>query len=430
MRCRFMHVSDIHLGYQQYNHPERFNDFGRTFEHLAQCAMDEGVDFVLIAGDLFHKRAIDPPTLIQAVTVLRRLQEAHIPVLAVEGNHERAHYRDTISWVDFLTDQGYLITLNPWFEDGEAVLTPWDGMRGAYIDLPIGATPHRSVVRIYGAGYYGAATKHMITRLTEALAQADGTPPDYAVLMLHAGLDDVLPDMSATVPQSLLTPLRDYVHYLALGHIHKPYEREGWIFNPGSPETCSMTEVAWPDRGYYIVEVDTGSNPIHRARRVVNPRRPFERLRINVEPCLNPTHLYALVETEVEALARRPAHQPPVVEIVLEGVLPFSGGELDLGRIQTAAEQGLNALLVRVTNHTVPPGYEVRSDELLSRSELERQVFEDLIGRDARYSPAAAAWATVAAEVKRMVTEDTSPASIVEHLRRRITDLDLSLPTA
>lgn len=423
MRCRFMHVSDIHLGYQQYNHPERFNDFGRTFEHVAECAVNEGVDFVLLVGDLFHKRAIDPPTLTQAVTVLERLKAAHIPVLAVEGNHERAHYRDVFSWVDFLSGQGYLITLNPAFEAGLAVLQPWDGERGAYIDLAVGSSRARGSVRIYGAGYYGAATKHVVTALTDALAEAERQPDDYTILMLHAGLDDVLPAFSATVPHSLLTPLKDYVNYLALGHIHKPYEREGWIFNPGSPETCSMAEVAWPNRGYYVVDVDTAADPIQRARRLVNPRRPFLRLPINVEQCLNPTHLYALVDAEVEALARRSTDQKPVVEIALEGVLAFSGGELDLGRVQAAAEQGLNALLVRVANHTVPVGFEVRSDESLSRSEMERQVLEDLIERDARYGPAAPGWAVVAAEIKRMVMEDSSPASVVEHLRRRMTDL-------
>jgi DNA repair exonuclease SbcCD nuclease subunit len=425
MRCKFLHISDVHLGYQQYNHPERFNDFGRAFEHIVQRAVGEGVDFVLLAGDLFHKRAIDPPTLIQAVTALGRLKEARIPALAVEGNHERAHYRDVHSWVDFLTDQGYLITLNPVFENGRAALQPWDGERGAFIDLPIRGAA--GAVRVYGAGYYGAATKHVVSALTDALAQADNRPADYAILMLHAGLDDVLPAFSATVPHSLLSPLKDYVNYLALGHIHKPYEREGWIFNPGSPETCSMAEAAWPDRGYYVVDVDTASDPVQRARRVANPRRPFVRASVNVDQCLNPDHLHALVDAEIEALARRSTDQKPVVEIALEGVLAFSGAELDLSRVQAAAEQGLNALLVRVANHTVPVGFEVRSDESLSRSEMERQVLEDLIERDARYGPAAPGWAAVAAEIKRMVMEDSSPESVVEHLRRRITDL-VSIP--
>jgi exonuclease SbcD len=108
MKCKFLHFSDVHLGYQQYNHKERFNDFGRAFLHIVGQAIAERVDFVILGGDLFQKRAIDPPTLVQAMEGLGRLKEAGIPVAAVEGNHEHAHYRDVFSWMEFLADRGYL----------------------------------------------------------------------------------------------------------------------------------------------------------------------------------------------------------------------------------------------------------------------------------------------------------------------------------
>jgi len=80
---RFLHAADIHLGNQQYNHDERFNDFYRGFQKVAQCAIDEAVTVCLIAGDLFHKVAIDSFTLIQAEHELQRMQNAGIRVLAV-----------------------------------------------------------------------------------------------------------------------------------------------------------------------------------------------------------------------------------------------------------------------------------------------------------------------------------------------------------
>jgi DNA repair protein SbcD/Mre11 len=430
MRCKFLHVSDVHLGYQQYNLKERFNDFGRAFEHIVGRAIAERVDFVLLAGDLFNRRSVDALTLLQAVVSLGRLKEARIPVLAVEGNHEMAHYRDIMSWMGFLTDQGYLVTLNPRFDDGQAVLEPWNGAHGAYLDLAIGHGGGSGMVRVYGAGYFGAATKHVVATLTETLAQADHGQVDYVILMLHAGLDEVLPAYSATVPHSLLVPLHDYVNYLALGHIHKPYTRDEWIFNPGSPETCSVAEAEWPERGYYLVEVDTASDPAHRAQLIPNPRRPFVRVWVSVDQCSSPDHLYALVESELQAAARRPAAPrprdesaglPPVVEVVLEGVLPFSGSELDLNRLQTTAQGVFNALVARVTNRTVPTEFKIRSDEALPRAELERQVFADLIERDTRYRPVAAQWAELAVEIKRMVIEELSPDGIIEHLRRQTT---------
>ena len=106
---RFLHCADIHLGYTQYGKTERFNDFGRALFAVIDKAtgrtvpfdphIEGKVDFVILAGDLFHKRAIDALTLNQAVRALQRLRDAGIPCIAVEGNHERAYYDQTIGWM-------------------------------------------------------------------------------------------------------------------------------------------------------------------------------------------------------------------------------------------------------------------------------------------------------------------------------------------
>jgi exonuclease SbcD len=428
MKCKFLHVSDLHLGYQQYNHKERFNDFGRAFLYIVDQAISEQVDFVVLGGDLFQKRAIDPPTLIQAVEGLDRLKEAGIPVAAVEGNHERAHYRDVFSWMDFLADRGYLALLNPTsFKESVPTLTPWDGTQGAYLDLTPSRDPTAGRVRIYGLKYYGASTPRVVEGLIKALADMDHSNIEYVILMMHAGLEDVLPRYSATLAYNQVAPLYDYVNYLALGHIHKPFEREGWIYNPGSPETCGMDETAWPDRGYYLVEVDTApparalQTVKHMARLVRNPRRPFFRLSLRVETCDSPEALYAAAEEfarrESAGAAGRSGNTQPVVEMELEGVLPFDRRELDTKRLEAIIQATFDPLLVRVTNHTVPAEYEVSGDESKSRAELERKVLEDLVERDARYRPVAADWADLILNVKRMVLESTSPEGIVEYLQ-------------
>ena len=87
MKVEFLHISDVHLGYQQYGHRERFNDFARSFLAAIEYACEQEVEFVLISGDLFHKSAIDPPTLLQAVKILDMLREANIPAVVIAGNH-------------------------------------------------------------------------------------------------------------------------------------------------------------------------------------------------------------------------------------------------------------------------------------------------------------------------------------------------------
>ena len=424
MKCRFLHFSDIHLGYQQYNDKERFNDFGRAYLHILDQAIAERVDFVVLAGDLFQRRAIDPPTLIQAITGLKQLKEAGIPVLAVEGNHERAHYRDVFSWTDFLADQGYLTMLNPTFEEGNLVLAPWDGVNGAYVDLPPsgqGKTGHP--VRVYGVKYYGSSTERVVKGLVDALAEMDHSQIEFVILIMHAGLDDVLDHHSATVSHRSLAPLHDYVNYLALGHIHKPYQREEWIYNPGSPETCSLTEVEWTDRGYYLVDVDTARSPKHRGRLIASPRRSFRRLRLKVDTCASPEDLYQRAEQMAKAEATEGPSDKPVVELALEGVLPFSPQDLDSTRLQAIVQAALDPLLVRFNNRTVPTEYEVSGDEAKSRAELERQVVQELLERDARYRPLAAAWTDLLLDVKRLVLEETSPETIVGYLSDRTAEI-------
>ena len=69
MRASFIHIADTHLGHEQYGVRERFNDFSRAFWDITDEAVKRQVDFVVIAGDLFNKRAIDALTLIHAIEI-------------------------------------------------------------------------------------------------------------------------------------------------------------------------------------------------------------------------------------------------------------------------------------------------------------------------------------------------------------------------
>src|SRR5438132_13066893 len=98
MRASFIHLADTHLGYEQYGVRERFNDFSRAFWDIMDDAIERKVDFVVIAGDLFNKRAIDALTPIHAIEGLRKLKDRIIPVIAMEGNHDWSYYRDGSYW--------------------------------------------------------------------------------------------------------------------------------------------------------------------------------------------------------------------------------------------------------------------------------------------------------------------------------------------
>jgi DNA repair exonuclease SbcCD nuclease subunit len=409
---QFMHVSDLHLGYQQYNSRERFDDFSRAFLQIVDRAIEQEVGFLLIAGDLFEKRTVDPLAMRVAVEGFRRLQETGIPVVAVEGNHERAHYRDQYSWVDFLDGLGYLHLLNPRFEKGQAILEPYGDEGGAYLDLPGG-------IRVYGLKYYGASTGTVFGLFAEALAELDHSEVQYTILMAHAGLEGQLPRYSGTLTHNDLAPLRERIDYLALGHIHKPYAVEDWIYNAGSAETWSIEETAWPERGYFLVEVQPGNKPKHQARLVATERRPFHRSRLEVDGLLEPNALYDAVRKLLKREDRRVPREPaPVVELTLSGTLPFSRFDLDLDFVKTMIEEAWAPLIARVKNRTTPADFAVSVDGESSRPELEREIVQELLARDARYRAEIEAWTRVALDVKRLALEGSAPGTVIDHLRQ------------
>lgn len=425
---RFIHTADVHLGYQQYGSKARFNDFSRVFLYLVEQAIEQQVDFFLLAGDLFEKRTVDPLAMRVAIEGLRMLRQAGIPVVAVEGNHERAHYRDQYSWLDFLDGLGYLYLLNPRFENGRAVLEPYGDAGGAYVDLPLtGIKEKPGNVRIYGLKYYGASTGKVFGLFADALAEMDHSGVDFAILVAHAGLEGQLPRYSGTLTYNDLTPLREHINYLALGHIHKPYAVDGWIYNPGSPETWSMEEVTWPERGYYLVEILPGRNPNHQAELITTPRRPFHRFRLEVDALTDPNAVYdavcRLLRREGNGIIRDPA---PVVELTLSGVLPFNRFDLDLDHIKGLLNDAWSPLVTRVRNMTTPAEFEIAIDVEATRPELERSIVRELLERDARFRPAAEDWTRVALDVKRLALEGSTPEAMIDYLRRARAELILT----
>lgn len=425
-----MHIADCHLGYWQYHLKDRFNDFARAFHAAVGIAIDEQVDFVLLAGDLFEKRSIDALTLNQAIYGLEKLKRAGIPCLAVEGNHEHAYYRDSMGWMSFLSLRDLIILLHAPFVEGEPIVKPYANRRGAYYEPVDG-------LRVYGLRYLGAGTPLALEKYAQALAEIPSDGVEYTVFMTHAGVEGEVPEQMGGLKHSQLAPLRPHIDYLALGHIHKPYEYDDWLYNPGSLETCSISESQWPERGYYLVEVDTdnaGEEGVkHRAQLHPVPRRKFFRFSQKMDLFTSPKEFYARIREYLERKSRDVgAHrlskeEAPVVELQLTGILPFDRTDLDLGEVEEIISSAFAPLLAQVRNLTTPAEYAVEAGDNLSRSELERRVMADLFARDVRYRGQGEYWAEAALSLKRLALEGASPEAIVDELGHQMRTIAVEL---
>ncbi|MFB6185543.1 MAG: metallophosphoesterase, partial [Halobacteriaceae archaeon] len=108
---RFLHFSDAHIGHRQYGVKQRRDDMFQTFNTTILDAIDAGVDFAVFSGDLFHNKNVNARALRDAEEGLAKFDNAGIPVVAIQGNHDANLYKEDLNWLEYLHSQERLILL-------------------------------------------------------------------------------------------------------------------------------------------------------------------------------------------------------------------------------------------------------------------------------------------------------------------------------
>ncbi|HEV2880445.1 MAG TPA: DNA repair exonuclease [Pyrinomonadaceae bacterium] len=419
---KFLHLADIHLGCRRYNVEERTTDFFRAWSDvIVRHALPNAVDFVLICGDFFNSRKVDPQAMNHAIIGLQMLKDAGIPVVAIEGNHDQ-HESDAVnrfSWMRSLSQWGYLILLEPDTRDGFN-LVPWneEERSGSYIDI--------AGARIFGTHWFGTSTNAAVPLVVDALRRARGEEL-FNILMLHTDVEGQLnrPNIPA-LSISRMKELRALVDYVALGHTHKRFEIEDWAFNPGSLEACTIDEFK-EERGLYLVEVDEQRRVVAARHSRDYTQRPFQRLNFDVSgaPDAEAVHAGVLEVLRLEARTHDAGQEDspaPIIEINLRGHLGFKNSLLDIPRMREEARALTGALHIMISNRSVPVEYAVAAglDSDATRQVRERRIIEDLITRDIRFRARAHDMAALTLEAKRLALGDESPEKILNLIEQQL----------
>ncbi|MEF8775195.1 MAG: DNA double-strand break repair protein Mre11 [Haloarculaceae archaeon] len=223
--ARVIHTGDTHLGYRQYHEPERQRDFLTAFEQVATDGVEDDVDAVVHAGDLFHDRRPTLDDVMGALTVLRRLADAHVPFLAIVGNHES---RREAQWLDLYESLGLATRL--------------------------GASP----VTLGNTAFYGLDFLPRSKR-EDFEYDFEDHDADFAALVGH-GLFEPFPHGDWDL-RAVLEAADVRFDAVLLGDDHQPRTRrvtephEAWVTYCGSTERASAAERE--ERGYNLVEFDT-----------------------------------------------------------------------------------------------------------------------------------------------------------------------------
>jgi len=340
----FVHASDLHLGYSQYGLEARRQDFDDAFAELVDRTLALKPDFMIIAGDLFHQPRPSNVTLENTIQSFKRLKDAQIPVLTVDGSHDSAP--NTITGT---------------------ILYPLDSA-GLIYHLPRhdGACWHKpDCCYVYGIPNYHSSHK---TREGLPKFMTEKPPKPMAgvcnIFVLHGAVD--LPGVKPPYIEAELTPemLPSGFCYYAAGHIHERSSakfKEGYLVYSGCTETSGYDEARYPKGFNYVQVAENGEMQIEQMSLELS--RQFIVLDETDFSGLTPVKITELASQLVKDVDVEGA----VVIPVLKGTLPAeaSRAEIDIAQIRAANKK---ALLV----HPV-----VLLKESAVLDEVVRNIFED-----------------------------------------------------
>lgn len=255
---KILHCSDIHLGKKPFGTKEfsqkRYLDFFKTFDEMAQIAIDEDVKLFIVAGDLFDKKELIPDTLERCEKTFQKLKNRDIKVFLIEGNHDNVTGNEEVnSWLGYLEKKGFV-------------------HRGKYSQVNREYSFEKFVVEdvnIYGLGYPGFAIDDVLEQLAKSL---DETEKNIVVVHTALGGSEYLPGLAMA---ESIRKLKDKVIYIAGGHLHSyqvyPKE-EPYFFIPGSLEYWNILNEKSSNKGGIIFDTESRE---HRFVEVT-PRKRME----------------------------------------------------------------------------------------------------------------------------------------------------------
>ena len=376
----FIHTSDIHLGKTYRNSPgesERYADFFSCLSGIVATAVREQVAAVLIGGDLFHVGQILPKTFAKTIETLQPLKDVDIPCIAIEGNHDWIHRRDNISWMEALSQMGYIRLLRPSrTEDGGYHFDPFDAETGMGGHIQIGD------VNIYGLGYIGAQAGNHVERICEAVNTGNN------LLLFHVGIWTFSPVEIGNMKPEDAHRLAETFGYVALGHGHKPYivetpQGKPYAYNPGSPERVNFGEEKYA-KGYFLVTAEDGN---FTAEFKTTSPRPMLVATINLEGATNVDEALERFTTQVKDLLPEGGEpRRPLLELKLVGKVAFHPFELGRERLRLALDELVSPLHLEIKNHLSLVSHSGDSERgKKSLNEIEQDVLHELISAGSDY---------------------------------------------
>ena len=259
---RLVHLSDLHLGFRQYQRltpggiNQREADVGDTFQRAIMQIADLEPDVIVVGGDVFHTVRPSNPAILRAFRVFSTLRERlpDTPVIMVAGNHDAPRTTETGCILRLFREVGVHVA------DAKAELFTF---------------PSRSLAVLAVPDVPGIDRPPLL-------------PPGgftHNVLLMHGEVAGMLPAHAAPADRAAIEIRTEELHvdewsYIALGHYHVYREVAPRAYYSGSIDYTSTNpwgelreerEHRIPGKGFIEHDLKSGAHRFHS----VAPSRPL-----------------------------------------------------------------------------------------------------------------------------------------------------------
>ncbi len=359
MTFRFAHMSDCHLGSWN-NHPELKEMSIIAFEKALDECLREGVDFVLIAGDLFDTALPPVDILRRAVAKLKECADKGVRVYAIAGSHDFSPTGRTMLHV--LEEAGLITYVAKHAEEnGKIKLQVFTDPTGAKICGVVGKK--------------GALDIECFGQIDRGIEKLEG----FKIFMFHSAIAEFRPKNMEQMPAVSLNDLPKGFDYYATGHVHVRHSADfgkGVIIFPNALFPTEFPELEKYDGGFSLVEVDDeGRMSVGRKEIML-----FDVVNIHVS-AEGKTPMQ--VQQEITNAIEKPDLKNKALLIKASGTLA-SGKPTDIDFkpvIALAQEKGAFTVKKSTSALTSSEFEEVRIMENMSTEEIERKLVTEHKGQ-------------------------------------------------
>ncbi len=360
---RFAHLADIHLGFQKSESLQKIEQ--DVFERSLDKCISLKVDFILIAGDLFHVNIPEMRVQKFAFGKFRQVHDAGIPVYVVYGSHDFSPVSNSV--IDLLEEIGYIIKVTRVRESADETIT---------LDF---VTDKKTGAKI--AGFSGLKAGKDVEYYEKLDRKSLESEQGFKIFLFHGGIAEMKIGEGSEGDYMPLSLLPRGFDYYAGGHLHRfshqQYEDHSHVVYPGTPFAGYYSDLEdnarGQVRGFVLAEF---GDAVKKVELVRIPNTSYEMIEVNAD-----NRMAESINDELREKTQKTNPKGKIVLVRIRGELT-SGKTTDVDLVRVRDELvDKGALIVNLSrNQFSSREYRITEASGDNKKEIEENVFSENIG--------------------------------------------------